>query len=340
MSVDWGDLVARSRGMATHLLHRGELAALARAQDLPGLAADLARRGFAIEEESGSPATLDLAVRRRAAAELRNLARWSGPRSEILAVVFEDEDRRSLRTILRGIAQRAAPERRLAGLLPTPALPERVLQELARQSSPADVASLLMLWKNPYGPALREGAARAEPDLLGLEIGIDRTFAARALRAARRAGRRGVLLWYVRQTIDLENALSALVLSGEDTTARVDDVFLPGGAAISREMFEAVVRTGTFALAAQRLSSAFAGSPLARPFADAAAGAGDIERLVLGSRIAQLRQRALREPLGPASVLHYALRVRAEVLDLRHIIWGISLGAPRSGLEKALVSSP
>jgi vacuolar-type H+-ATPase subunit C/Vma6 len=278
-------------------------------------------------------------VRRQAAARLQTLARWSGPRSAALAVVFEDEDRRSLRTILRGIAQHASPEARLAGLLPTPALPERVLQELARQPSPAGVASLLMLWKNPYGPPLREEAARAEPDLLELEVCVNRTFAARSLRGARRGGRRGVLLWYVRQAIDVENALSALMLAGEDTAARATGVYLPGGAALSRPRFEAAVRTGASALAAQNLSAAFAGTPLARPFADAAVGAADIERLVLGARIANLRQRALHEPLGPAPILHFALRIRAEVLDLRHIIWGIALAAPRPALEKDLVAS-
>jgi vacuolar-type H+-ATPase subunit C/Vma6 len=337
MRPQWGDLVSRSRGLATHLLRRNDLAGLARRHDLPALSVALGRYGFAIDEGArGSPAGLDLAVRREAAARLRTLARWSGRRSEILAIVFDDEDRRSLRSIFRAILQHASPEERVAGLIPTPALPERALQELGRQSTPAAAISLLSIWQNPYAPPLREALTATEPDLLKLETLVNRAFAARALHGARRAGKRSLLLEYVRETIDLENAFTAVVMAAE-TGTRAADLFLPGGR-VDRALLEAAMETGSSTLAAERFSTAFAGTALARPFADAAAGAGDLERLILRARIADLRQKAFYAPLDAAPVLCYALRVRAQVLDLRRIIWGISLAAPAMMLEQKLVA--
>jgi vacuolar-type H+-ATPase subunit C/Vma6 len=339
MRPQWGDLVSRSRGLATHLLRRNDLAGLARTQDLPALSVALGRYGFPIEEGTrGSPAGLDLAVRREAATRLRTLARWSGGRSEILSIVFDDEDRRSLRAIFRAIVQHATPEERVTGLIPTPALPERALQELGRQSTLAAAISLLSIWKNPYAPPLREALTATEPDLLKLEVLLNRAFAARALHGARRAGKRSLLLEYVRETIDLENAFTAVVMAGETGARGGADLYLPGGRVVDRVLLDAAMGSGSPTLAAQRFATVFAGTALSRPFVEATVGAGDLERLILRARIADLRKKAFHAPLDAAPVLCYALQVRAQVLDLRHIIWGISLAAPGTMLEQKLVA--
>ena len=342
MKPDWGDLIARATGLGTHILHRGDLAALAHLPDLPALAVELSRRGFPIDQEAPvTAAALDLAARRDAAAHLQTLAHWSGARSEILAVIFEDEDRRALRAIVRGAVQHAAAESRLSGLLPTPSLPERALHELADQPSVAKIAAILVAWEHPYGPALLAQMQHPEPDLLALEVQINRTFAARSLRGARRAGKRGVLVWYVRRTIDLENAYSALALSGEPPVEHLPDLFIPAGEIVSRTLFESAAKAGDLSAAGRLLGGAFAGTPLASVFLNAnAIAAGDLERLVLGTEIGELRRRAFQDPLGPTPVLLDALRGRAAVLDLRQLIWGISLDAPRPALAGALVSAP
>jgi vacuolar-type H+-ATPase subunit C/Vma6 len=43
-------------------------------------------------------------------------------------------------------------------------------------------------------------------------------------------------------------------------------------------------------------------------------------------------------PLGPAPLLAYALRLRAEMIDLRRIIWGVALAVPRAALTRDLVT--
>jgi len=323
----WEDLDARARGLATHLLGAATLAALAGAPDVPALAAALRRLGYAVPEGAASPAALEVAVRRMAAARLGVLARWAGPRTALLAVVFEDEDRRSLRALVRGALAQAPAEARLAGLVPTPALPERALRELASQASPAAIAALLTAWRHPYGPALRGPAAAAQPDPLALELALNRTFAARAVRTARRSR---ALLDYVRETIDLENAYTALALAGagEERGLQPRDAFLAGGARLDSAAFEAAAAAATPAAAGRRLARALAGASFAPAFDAYAGDPARLEEAVLRLRLRALERAMRTAPLGPAPVLAYALRLRAETVALCRIIWGIALGAP------------
>jgi vacuolar-type H+-ATPase subunit C/Vma6 len=253
--------------------------------------------------------------------------RWSGARTAVLAVIFEDEDRRSLRAILRGAAQGVAAEQRMAGLLPTPALPEKALLELARLPSVAAVASLLSAWRHPYGPNLGAEARRSHPDLLKLETVLSSTFAERALRAARTDGA-DALLGYARQVVDLDNVMTALVLAGPDRSVTPKDVFLPGGSRVTIDRFERAIATGRFAGAAEDLAAAFSGTLLAPALRTAADDPGSVERALLDAQIRMLAAQARTDALGPAPVLGYALRLRAQVMDLRRIIWGLALGAP------------
>lgn len=337
MRARWEDLATRARGLATHLLGRVELDALARTPDLAALGDALRARGFLPGEGPATPETLELAVRRIAATRLGVLAAWGRDRNALLAVIFEDEDRRSLRALLRGAVRGAATHERLAGLIPTPGLPERALAELAGQPTPNAVAVLLTAWGSAYGPALLPDAAAARPDLLRLEYRLNALFASRALRGARAAKSRG-LIEFVRETIDLENACTALVLAGAELDAPPQQAFVDGGRRLSLAAFSDAVAAPDAGAAARRLATAFASDPIADAFARAADDPAAIEEALLRQRIAVLDVAVRRNPAGPASVLHYVLRLRAEVLDLRRVIWGVMLRAPRADIAAALVS--
>jgi len=335
----WDDLNARARGLGTHLLGRATLEHLAQARDLPSVATALASRGYAMgESDRGSGASLELALRRGVAQRMRVLARWAGPRTAILTVIFEDEDRRSITALLRGAAQRAPADLRISGLIPTPELPERALGELARQPTPRAVAALLTAWRHPLASDLTAAASRPEPDLLEIETSLSRAFAKRALRASRRAGRRGLLFQYVQQVIDLENAFTALIL-GADEKPDLAAHWLPGGRAITLELAERAAASGDPASAAGLLADGFRETPLAAAFAQPDQHPAGLELAVLGAQIRELRARARVEPLSVAFLLGFALRLRAEALDVRRVIWGISLGAPARTLIEGLVTA-
>jgi vacuolar-type H+-ATPase subunit C/Vma6 len=338
MSGRWTAVNARVRGLGTHLIGRAALEGLARTPDLAALATRLQQLGLAGADDGTSPAALDRALRRHAARELRILARWASDRPEVIAVVFDDEDRRSLRSLLRGAAQGAAAAERLAGLIPTPTLPERALSELANQPTPARVAALLVAWRHPYGSPLLAASSGAQADLFRLEIALSREFAARALAAVRRRG--ASLERYVRESIDLENAATVLVLAeqGEDTTPK--DAFIEGGARLGVADFERAAATASPMPAARILARILTGAPA--EVLERVAGGGDSGRLepeLLRARIRSLVRAARLDPLGPEPFLIYALRLRAQMLDVRRIMWGLVLGAPAEELRAGLVSA-
>jgi vacuolar-type H+-ATPase subunit C/Vma6 len=328
MKARWEDLTVRTRGLATHLLTPGQLDALARAPDLDALGDAFRALGLLVPEAGAvTPEQLELAVRRAAAARLHTLTRWAGARKALLAVVFEDEDRRSLRAMLRGAVHGAPPEERLGGVIPTPALPERALGELARQPTTGAVAALLTAWGSPYGTALLPDAAATHPDLLTLEYRLNRAFAARALEGAR-AARSRQLVEFVRDTIDLENAATAFVLGGAEKDAPSNQAFLDGGRRLPLAAFLDAIAAREPNEVGRRLAAAFRPDPLGTALERHANDPAALEEALLRQRIATLRARAWWDPMGPATVLGYVLQLRAEMLDLRRAIWGVALGAP------------
>ena len=326
-SPRWEDLATRARGLGTHLLDRSAIASLAELENMEALGNALRGYGYPIPEGARTADDLDLAVRRHAGSRLSMLARWAGNRSALLAVIFEDEDRRSIRALVRGAVQGAPSDLRLAGLIPTPALPERALRELALQPSPGAIAVLLTSWGNAYGAALLRAAKATQPDLLAIESCLSITFARRALDGARGTGS-ALVVDYVRDTIDLENATAALILAAGEADSPGNTAFVEGGRRLSLGTFLEAIAAGDAGAAGRRLAAVFRPTPLAAAF-ERAADASGIEKQLQRARIVMIRAAERRDPAGPASVLGFALRVRAEVLDVRHAIWGIVLGAPR-----------
>jgi vacuolar-type H+-ATPase subunit C/Vma6 len=170
-----------------------------------------------------------------------------------------------------------------------------------------------------------------------LDLALDRTFAARALSAAQRMG--GDLSAYVRETVDLTNALTALVLAvaGRDVVPK--DAFLQGGERISIAVFEEAAALGEPGAAGMRLSRALAPAAVAEPFRHLATDLAGLEDQLLRARIHSVTWQTRRSPLGPAPVLWFALRLRAQVVDLQRIIWSAALGVPRAAVSAALVTA-
>lgn len=328
MKPTWDDLIARARGLEGHFLDDDALRARQAAPNLEALAAALRTDGIITAELPPplTPADVELAIRRWATAMLRIVGRWAGPRSAALPYLFDDEDRRSVRAMIRGVLQRAPAPLRLAGLIPTPALPERALGVLSRATTAAGITGHLAAWGHPFAAELAPATAVPEPDPYRLEAILDRCVTTRALAAADRAGDR-TLRRYVADTIDLQNAVTALALAraGEDVTPR--DLFLAGGRALKIGPFEEAIATGTAATTIGRLRPLLANVPCAGCLA---VPPHEVESRLLHCRIRTLSRAALMRPLGPIAVIRFGLLLRWQVTELQRAIWTAALGAPRA----------
>jgi vacuolar-type H+-ATPase subunit C/Vma6 len=330
----WGDLVARARGLSGHLLRREQYVSLCAAASVSDLAAQLVALGLVPAPAAGVSSdehALELALRRRAGARLRILANWAGSRREQLAPLFDDEDRRALRALCRGAIAGVAPDARLAGLVPTPSLPIRALEQLAHAGDIAGIAALLVTWRHPFGSALAAEARRQRPDLLQMEMTLVRTFAARANDAARASD--AAMHRFVERIIDLENVRAALVIAEHPTDVEPGSVFVAGGRVVTVDDLRLAATSRARADVVARLAPRFAGTPLAAALVADGRPADDS---VLDALVAEFRRLAIREPLSTAPMILFVLGQRAELRALMRIVWSVSLGVPRSAIERAV----
>lgn len=329
----WVDVAARARGLASRLLSAPRLAELRGSHDLAALALRLATlRGTPLPDESPDPVAMEAAERRHAGAQLRLLARWAGSRAALLAPLFGEEDCRSIRAAIRGGPPGRAPAERLAGLVPTPTLPERALLQLLAARDAATVAALLVAWGNPHGPPLLALARGRQPPLLALEHAVVATWADLARRAAARAGR--AMRGYVARRIDAANCFSALLVAEHGGEGPPDALFLEGGDLLPLAAFRLAAGSRSRAAAADFLDELVRRTPIA---AATARERGAEERLARALAREQ-HDLARLDPAGPAAIIEFWLRLRGEVVALQRLTWALAAGAPEA--HRALPLAP
>jgi vacuolar-type H+-ATPase subunit C/Vma6 len=270
------------------------------------------------------PELLEGAIRRRAGTRLATLARWCAEAPDVSAVLLGEEDRRDLRLLLHGVVEGAPPVDRLRGTIPTPSLPAAALATLAAQTTLGAMASLLGVWRHPDAAALSSPRAPGPPDLLALESALTRSWAARATTAATRVDVE--LQRYVAVGIDLENALTAVMLAG-DGRERPELEPVPGGTRLSPERCRSIGAAGSIAAALTLAREAFSGTPFEHAFSGSG-GAALVRTRAWDAALRIARVGARTSPLGSAPLIAYVLGVRDELQRLQRLIWGLALGAP------------
>jgi len=331
-----GDINTRARGLRTHLLPASDLERLARATSLLALQRELSGLGYVRSDAPATAMSLEKAVRRHAADQMGILDRWCmDDRRAALAVILEDEDRRSIQAILRGAQQGTATEVRMAGLIPTTSLPERALLTLAGQPTPTDVIRMLALWNHPLGVPLVAAASGPHPSLFEIEVELQRAFARRASARAHQGGSQ--LVEYVEQVVDVMNTWSALLHFVERDPAIVDMTFVEGGRWITRDVFHKLMALETRPQVEKRLGWELRKSALGNAFQGEIEDLAQLEGTMLRAQI-DWQNRAVRvDPSGAAPIIGFAIELRAEVVNLRRIIWGVALKAPAALIQAEMV---
>jgi vacuolar-type H+-ATPase subunit C/Vma6 len=324
----WEALVARARGLSTHLLSEERVQALERAADATELTLALRETPYRDSLAAGATlAGLEAAVTRSLADRMTLLMKWAGPDGSALRAVFVDQDARNVRDILRGMVGALTPEERTASAIPTPELGQKRLADLARLDSPAEVASKLVAWEHPLGSGLMEAAGESRPDLFRLETALARRSAAVAARAARKGGKR--MREFVRESIDADNAVTALLLVGARAEGESADFFLEGGESLSREELVRAASAADRASATEALSAACRGTALARALGEGPSQPAAVSARILTARIAAHTRRARHEPLSAVPVLLFVLRLRREAHAVRRALWAATLAGGR-----------
>ena len=331
-----GDINTRARGLRTHLLPASDLERLARGTSLLVLQRELSGLGYLRSDTPATAMSLEKAVRRHAAGQMAILERWcTGDRRATFAVIFEDEDRRSIQAILRGAQQGTATEARMAGLVPTTSLPERALLTLAGLPTPTDVIRMLALWNHPLGASLVAAASGPHPSLFEIEVELQRAFARRASARAHLGGSQ--LVEYVKQVVDVMNTWSALLHFVERDPAIVDMTFVDGGRWLTRDVFRKLMSLETRPQLEKRLAWELRNSALGSAFRHDIEDLAQLESAMLHAQI-DWQNRAVRiDPSGAAPIIGFAIELRAEVLNLRRIIWGVALRAPAALIQADMV---
>lgn len=320
--TDFSAVSARAKGLKSHLFSKTELEALAGAE---GLVRALAHSGKLPLAENAHATEVESSLSQAVKQFRTTLARWDGA-APILEVFDARNDRRSLRTLLRGALQSAPAESRVAGLIPTPTLPARLISELGAQPTLRDVVSHLVVGGHPDGPRLSTiTAEHAHPDLLQLELALVQGLGERLRRVRGDAA----LHEFVMETIDACNLISAVQLSAA-RELEAGDCFVEGGASLTREQFIEVAKSRT---PLDRLRT------LHHPLLDETTmDVRDLERRAERLQLSHLAARSREQPSGSGPALLFMLRLEAMVHDVRALTWSHLLGTPADLVRSTLVT--
>jgi|GEM_PF-6673405 len=275
-------------------------------------------RGLAARAPAAEPTSADAAettARDRVAAELATLARWGGD-DPVVAALILDEDRRSVRALVRGLAGNVAPQLRRAGTIATPTLPSATIAMLSTVSSLEILAGALARRGHPLAAPLAIESS-GHIDLLAIEVALSRTFI-----TASDATRERAFGIYRGQLIDAENASTALLVAARGRSMSPAKVLLEGG---TRDLAPACRES--LDRARELVAHAFAGTPIAAAvFATSPSALEDATLEWQFETQARLRR---VEPAGTAAVIHAVLRRRHEARSQRLSGWQALLGGAR-----------
>jgi vacuolar-type H+-ATPase subunit C/Vma6 len=113
--------------------------------------------------------------------------------------------------------------------------------------------------------------------------------------------------------------------------------FVEGGRWLTRDVFHKLMGLETLRQVEKRLAWELRKSALASAFRDELEDLTELERATLRAQI-DWQNRAVRlDPSGAAPVIGFAIELRAEVLNLRRIIWGVALRAPAALIQAEMV---
>jgi hypothetical protein len=139
----------------------------------------------------------------------------------------------------------------------------------------------------------------------------------------------------------VENCRGALLLGARGAGEPAALAFIAGGRRLGAAEFERAATSSDPSTAARVLGAALGGGTVALLLRRHAGDPVALEGALEGEMLGWLRHHARLDPLGPAPLLHYFLRLRQQAQALGRLVWSVDLGAPAAlRLSPAGVATP
>ncbi len=338
---DFPYINARVRAMRARLLDAGRVEELLVLPTLDALLQGLGSTPYGRELQEALSRTVD-AVRAVDEALARNfslttsriLSFADGKARELIELVLMRWDLVNVRIIVRAKHAGRRDDEILPNLIPAGRLNEPALKEVAAQPDVAGVVGALGGLDHPLAAPLAEGLGEylESHDLLGLELRLDRFYAAYGLRRAPgRTHDEQVVRDLLQYQLDATNVKTAMKLQQVESLGREEKLtfFIPGGRLTEYAFLEVADR----ATAEQGMRAArVLGFPVKTSIDDPAAFEREIDVALLRAQI----HLYLQDPLGIDVVIAYLAMKYNEVVNLRLIARGKALGIPRDRVRKEM----
>lgn len=334
----------RLRAMRSRLLDRRKLVELSEARSLPEFINQIAQTSYRKSIEMALVQTSDLesiyeALRRDfidTIAKIRGF--YEGETRHLVDLILREYDVHNLKTILRGLSQRVPQSEMDNTLLPTCDLPDALLNELMRASSPRGAIDLLATVRHPIAqPLLSLRAEQPGAELWAMERALDRWHfeeTTRAVKAMPEEGQR--VNAALRLEMDIRNILLVLRLirypaEQQALKLRVGqtglEALLPTVGGLTVEQMNRMLATKHINTAIEQLADAPYIAMLregTRLF-DHSGQLSDIERALRRYQLHWLSSQIVQDPLGIGVVLGYLAEKVNEIANLRRMARGIQM---------------
>ncbi|RJQ53605.1 MAG: ATP synthase A1 subunit C [Actinobacteria bacterium] len=346
---DYGYGNARIRAMRQRLLDNNFYESLVELDDFDRMVQTLQQTPYkdAVQESvlrrSGA-AAIDEALKINLTRTFRRVLSFLSPQGQtLLQTLLGRWDIHNIKTILRGIHMSISTEEITDSLLPAGQLEEIELGELAKQQDVKGCIDLLATWGISYArPLTKEVPAYMETeDLSVLELALDKYYFAYSLRRIREMGANGALVKDILQTqIDIVNMLTLLRLQkSKQPEEEVMRLYIPWGKEIRLERFLELAQKEDVDDMVDGLLDTSYGKILEgamMKYVEVGSLAA-LERALENYFVQKGAGMSKGDPLGVGIVIGYIWAKHNEIVNLRIIVKGRTVGMPEKRIREELI---
>lgn len=262
---------------------------------------------------------------------------------ELLAILLGRWDVYNIKTILRGKHINKASEDIMPLLIPTGALSESLLKELAQQEDIKDVGALLSTWGSLYGHLILEGMEgyKKSGDISAIELRLEKFYFDDSFKKLNKKKKSGYYIYRIlRSQIDVINIITALrIVKESDLAIYADWYFIENGEVFTKELYQMVINEKGIIDALSLLNTI----PLRNQFKikkdelSIISDLPEMERMLEIGILNRAIALSLSDPLDVSLIIGFIWRKINEVINLRLILRGKWADIPDERLRKMVV---